>query len=133
MQVATLIQLTAAALGLVGLAAAAAAVARASHIKETLELLRGEVADLTASRARIEGEYRQLQQRAAHQDAEIRMLRELVTARADVEGLAREVRGLAEAERATSVAIMALLEGRMPWIRPPATGGLPRGSPPATD
>ncbi len=43
-------------LGVVGVLAAAAAVARASSIKANLELLRGEVADLTASNARLDGE-----------------------------------------------------------------------------
>ena len=72
-------------LGIVGILAAAAAVARSSSIKANLELLRGEVADLTASNARLEGENTKMTQ-------ELTVLRDLVTSRTDVQELAKEIR-----------------------------------------
>lgn len=71
--------------GIVGVLAAAAAVARAGSIKQNLELLRGEVADLTASNARLEGENSKM-------TAELHVLRDLVTSRTDVQQLAAEIR-----------------------------------------
>ncbi len=72
-------------LGIVGVLAAAAAVTRASSIRQNLELLRGEVADLTASNARLEGENTKMTQ-------ELTVLRDLVTSRTDVQELAKEIR-----------------------------------------
>jgi len=72
-------------LGIVGILAAAAAVARSSSIKANLELLRGEVADLTASNARLDGENTKMTQ-------ELQVLRDLVTSRTDVQELAKEIR-----------------------------------------
>src|SRR6266511_972132 len=74
-------------LGIVGVLAAAAAVARASSIKANLELLRGEVADLTASNARLDGENTKMTQ-------ELQVLRDLVTSRTDVAELAKEIRAM---------------------------------------
>ncbi len=72
-------------LGIVGVLAAAAAVTRASSIRQNLELLRGEVADLTASNARLDGENTKMTQ-------ELTVLRDLVTSRTDVQELAKEIR-----------------------------------------
>ena len=134
MQVATWVTTAAAALGVVGIVAAAAAVARSSHIRETLALLRGEVADLSAAGARKDGKLLGLEAERDELKAEVAMLRELATGRADIEGLAGEVRALADAIRSQSAAVtLALREegGERGWSRPP-TGGSRPGSPPAT-
>ena len=99
MQLATWVTTAAAALGVVGLVAAAAAVARSAHIRETLALLRGEVADLTAAGARKDGKLLGLEGEREELKAEVAVLRELVTGRADVDRLAGEVASLAAALR----------------------------------
>jgi len=98
-QLASWVATAAAALGVVGLVAAAAAVARSAHIRETLALLRGEVADLSAAGARKDGKLIGLEAERDELKAEVAMLRELVTGRADIERLAGEVAGLATALR----------------------------------
>jgi len=98
-QLATWVTTAAAALGVVGLVAAAAAVARSAHIRETLALLRGEVADLTAAGARKDGKLLGLEGEREELKAEVAVLRELVTGRADVDRLAGEVASLAAALR----------------------------------
>jgi hypothetical protein len=98
-QLATWVTTAAAALGVVGIVTAAAAVARSSHIRETLALLRGEVADLTAAGARKDGKLLGLEGERDALKAEVAVLRELVTGRADIERLAGEVRGLVLALR----------------------------------
>jgi len=98
-QLATWVTTAAAALGVVGLVAAAAAVARSAHIRETLALLRGEVADLTAAGARKDGKLLGLEGERDALKAEVAVLRDLATGRADIERLAGEVAGLATALR----------------------------------
>jgi hypothetical protein len=73
--------------GVVGLLAGAGAVVRSSSVKANLELLRGEVADLSNSNARLDGENSQLQK-------EVEVLRELVTGRAAVDTLTGAVQSL---------------------------------------
>jgi hypothetical protein len=81
-------------LGLIGILSAAAAVARSSSIRQNLELLRGEVADLTASNARLDSENTALRTTTIRNEQEITMLRDLVTSRADVQQLIGELRGI---------------------------------------
>jgi len=89
-----LLTLASAVLGVVGLLGAAAAVLRAANVKTSLELLRGEVGDLTASRARLEGENKQLKEESARQQQQITMLQEMVTSRAAVDQLIGALKSL---------------------------------------
>jgi predicted nuclease with TOPRIM domain len=97
-----------AGLGVIGVLAAAATIARSSSIKEHLELLRGEVADLSAAHARSEGENVQLRKRVEQLESEAAILRDLATSRADVAQIAAEMRGLAQMVHRDYTAIMAL-------------------------
>ena len=92
-------------LGIVGIIAAAAAVARASSIRQNLELLRGEVADLTASNARLEGENAKMSQ-------ELTVLRDLVTSRTDVQELAKEIRTMVTTIHDGYVVLAAAQQGQ---------------------
>src|SRR6266496_484563 len=92
-------------LGIVGIIAAAAAVARSSSIKANLELLRGEVADLTASNARLEGENAKMSQ-------ELQVLRDLVTSRTDVQELAKEIRTMVRTIHDGYVVLAASQQGQ---------------------
>jgi len=92
-------------LGIVGIIAAAAAVARASSIRQNLELLRGEVADLTASNARLEGENAKMSQ-------ELTVLRDLVTSRTDVQELAKEIRTMVRTVHDGYVVLAAVQQGQ---------------------
>ncbi len=92
-------------LGIIGILAAAAAVARSSSIKANLELLRGEVADLTASNARLEGENVKMSQ-------ELTVLRDLVTSRTDVQELAKEIRTMVRTVHDGYVVLAAVQQGQ---------------------
>ena len=92
-------------LGIIGILAAAAAVARSSSIKANLELLRGEVADLTASNARLEGENAKMSQ-------ELTVLRDLVTSRTDVQELAKEIRTMVRTVHDGYVVLAAAQQGQ---------------------
>jgi hypothetical protein len=81
-------------LGLIGLMSAAAAVARSSSVRQNLELLRGEVADLTASNARLDAENTALRTTTLRREQEITVLQDLVTSRTDVQQLIGELRGI---------------------------------------
>ena len=82
------------ALGIVGLLGASAAVIRSSSVKANLELLRGEVADLTASNVRLETSNARLGGENSQLLGEVAVLRELVTGRAAVADLAVIVSGV---------------------------------------
>lgn len=88
--------------GVVGLLAASTAVIRSSSVKANLELLRGEVQDLTASNARLDGENSQL-----HKEVEV--LRELVTGRAAVDQLTSAVQSLQASLTTQHAALMGQL------------------------
>jgi 3-hydroxyisobutyrate dehydrogenase-like beta-hydroxyacid dehydrogenase len=106
--IADLLTLAFAGLGIIGILAAAATIARSSSIKQHLELLRGEVADLSAAHARSEGENVQLRKRVEQMAAEAKILSDLVTSRADVAQVAAEMRGLTQMVHRDYTAIMAL-------------------------
>lgn len=100
----TLLGIAGGALGIVGVLAGAGAVVRASTVKANLELLRGEVSDLTASNARLDGENSQL-----HKEVEV--LRELVTGRAAVDQLTQAVQSLQASLTSQHTALMQQLAG----------------------
>ena len=89
-----LLTFASAVLGVVGLLGAAAAVLRAAHVKASLDLLRGEVGDLTAALARREGENTQLKEESSRQQQQITMLQEMVTSRAAVDQLIGALKSL---------------------------------------
>jgi hypothetical protein len=97
-----------AGLGIIGLLTAAATIGRSSSIRQNLELLRGEVADLTAAHARSEGENIQLRKQVELMQTEAKILSDLVTSRADVAQVAAEMRGLTQMVHRDYTAIMAL-------------------------
>jgi hypothetical protein len=103
-----LITLGFAGLGVIGLLAAGATITRSSSFKTSLDLQRGEIADLTASKARLEGELTQLRQRDEQREAELRILRDLATSRTDVGQVAAEMRNLAGVVHRDYTAIMSL-------------------------
>jgi hypothetical protein len=103
----TLLQGLAVLFGLLGVLGGSVAVARAAGVKANLELLRGEVSDLTAANARLSGERVGLQR-------EVEVLRDLVTSRADIERLAGEVHAVLEHIRADHGGVMGVFED---WIR----------------
>jgi 3-hydroxyisobutyrate dehydrogenase-like beta-hydroxyacid dehydrogenase len=107
-EIADLLTIGFAGLGVIGVLAAAATIARSSSIKQHLELLRGEVADLSAAHARSEGENVQLRKRVEQMAAEAKILSDLVTSRADVGQVAAEMRGLMQMVHRDYTAIMAL-------------------------
>ena len=78
------------ALAFIGVIAAAIVVVRSAGIRENLELLRGEVADLTAAKARVEGERDQMAR-------EVETLRSLATTWPDLEALIVELRTMVRA------------------------------------
>jgi hypothetical protein len=81
-------------LGVAGLLAASAAVIRSASTKANLELLRGEVVDLTASNTRLEKEAARLDGENGELRQQVDVLRELVTGRANVESLVLAIQGL---------------------------------------
>jgi hypothetical protein len=103
----TFLGLAGGVLGVVGLLAGAGAVVRSSTTKANLELLRGEVADLTTSNRRLDEENSQL-----HKEVEV--LRELVTARAAVDQLSSAVQNLERTLITQHVALIGVITGSGP-------------------
>jgi uncharacterized protein (DUF3084 family) len=80
-----------ASLAFIGVIAAAVVVAGSARTKQNLELLRGEVSDLTAAKARIEGEREVLVHELTEMRAEGKILRDIATSRPDVQALITEI------------------------------------------
>jgi hypothetical protein len=101
----TVLGISGGVLGVVGLLGGSAAVIRSSSTKANLELLRGEVADLSRNNARLDGENTQL-----HKEVEV--LRELVTGRAAVDTLTAAVQSLERSLTTQHGAVLAAINGR---------------------
>ena len=90
--VSTALLLIFAALAFLGVISAAIVVVNSSRVKQNLELLRGEVSDLTAAKARVEGERDQMRTELEKLHDETSVLRDLATSRPDVQALIEEIR-----------------------------------------
>ena len=90
--VSTALLLVFAAIAFIGVIGAATVVVGSSRVKQNLELLRGEVSDLTAAKARVEGERDQIRVDMEKLRDEAAVLRDLATSRPDVEALIGEIR-----------------------------------------
>jgi uncharacterized protein (DUF3084 family) len=99
-----------ASLAFIGVIAAAVVVAGSARTKQNLELLRGEVSDLTAAKARVEGEREVLTHELTEMRAEGKILRDIATSRPDVQALITEIQTMVKAIEEGHLRLSAAVE-----------------------